>query len=169
MKRLIALATAAALAGCGGSDTQEGTFESADGEEGSYAISSDDDGQSAVSIKTEDGEFNMRMGSGGTVNYVEGLSGYPGMAVINSTDVNYGEGRNASVTFMTKDKPAEVVEFYRKQAEAGGFKVNTEVKMDQSLIIGGDAEDGRTFSLNVSPSEEGGSAANLGFSEKTGQ
>lgn len=165
MKKFLVLSGVLALAACG-SDSS-GSFETEDGTEGSYSIDHDG-GDSTVHVKTEDGEFNVTSGANAEVDLPDGFDLMPGATVITSTNVNHAEGTARSVLMSVPAGTDKVLAYYRPKAEAAGIKIRTEFKTEGSALIAGEAADGKTFSLNASANEDGGSTVQLSFVEETG-
>ncbi len=165
MKKLILLAAAAALAGCG--SEKSGTFDAGDGEKGSYTVDSAN-GDTNVTIKTDEGEFAMQSGPGVDAELPDGFKLYPGATVVSNTKIKHNEGSNVSVMMTTPDSADAVLAFYRPQAAAAGIEISTEYKNQASTMIGGQDEAGSAFVLQVTPGSDGETTVNLSLSKKAG-
>ncbi|MEZ5681887.1 MAG: hypothetical protein R3E14_11430 [Erythrobacter sp.] len=147
--RIMILASALALSACGSSD--EVAITDKDGDEvGTYAMAN---GETTARIRSEDGTVTaMRSGAQVPVDLPSGFTVAPGLIVLNNTNVERGEGRYVMLTLEGEAPVADVVAFYRKQAEAAGVDVNVEVTTGDSATIAGEGEGGLGFSLMASRS-----------------
>lgn len=156
---------ALALAACG-SETS-GTFEGEDGETGEYTIDRST-GETTATIETEDGTATLRSGSNVPVDLPAGFSLYPGASVISNTVVKQGAGGSGTLVSMSSgDSPDKVAAFYKNQAEAAGIEIQMEMITNGAQIIGGQSQDGLTFSIMANPDEEGGTTAQLTVGKDT--
>ncbi len=157
MRATLVLATPLALilAACG-SETS-GTFEGEDGEVGEYTID-ESTGETTATITTEEGTMTMRSGSDVPVDLPGGFTVYPGAEVVSNTVVNQGQGSGNLVTMTSPDSPQEVAAYYKSQAEAAGITIQMEMATNGMQMIGGESQDGLTFSVMASPADEGTSA-----------
>jgi hypothetical protein len=151
----LALGVPLALAACGSQSS--GTIEGEDGETGEYTIDNST-GEANFTVKTEDGTVTMRSGSDVPVDLPGGFTVYPGADVVSNTMVNQGQGTGNLVTITSPDSPQDVVAYYKSQAEAAGITIQMEMATNGMQMIGGESEDGLTFSVMASPAEEGTSA-----------
>lgn len=149
------IALAVALAGCGSENS--GTIEGENGETGEYTIDRAT-GETSATITTDEGTATLRSGAGVAIDLPAGFTGYPGATIISNTVVNQSQGSGAMLFFETEDSPEDVVAFYKRQAEAAGVKIQLNASMNGSSMIGGESEDGLTFSVNANPGEERTSA-----------
>lgn len=147
--RILVLAGALALAACGSGE--DGTITDDEGSDvGSYAMAN---GETTASIKGEDGSVtSMRSGSQVPVSLPDGFSVAEGFAVINTTNVERGDGRYVMLTMQGPQPVADVVAHYRREAEAAGVDVNVDVTTGDSTTIAGEGKDGLAFSLMASRS-----------------
>ena len=143
------------LSACSSEETY--TLEGEDGETGEFTIDSDS-GEANFSIKTEDGTMVMRSGSDVPVDLPGGFKVYPGAEVISNTTVNQASGSGSLVTMSSSDSPEEVAAYYKSQAESAGITIQMEMATNGMKMIGGESEDGLTFSIMASPEGEGTSA-----------
>ena len=150
---IIAAASALALSACG--SERSGTYTTEDGETGEYTIDTDS-GEATMTIESPDGDAFMRSGADVEPNLPDGWSIYPGAQVQNSINVDGPDGGGTMVTMMTDATPDEVTAFYREQAEDTGFSIEMEISTGGAKIIGGQSEEDATFSVTVSPNEDGG-------------
>jgi hypothetical protein len=146
------------LGACGGPD--EGTIETENGETVAYKVEGDG-GDTAIRISGEDGEeVVINSDTGTTVDLPDGFSLYPGATVVSSTTMNQGDGQGTLIIMQSDASAQDMVEFYRNQAESAGIRIQMEMTTNGSEMIGGESDDGGTFSFNASPSE-GGTTAQL--------
>jgi len=149
MRTLLTLSAAALLlTACGSSD--EGTIEAEDGETVAYEVDRDG-GDTSMRITGEDGqEMVINSGTGSAVDLPDGFSLYPGASVVSTTTMNQGDGQGALVIMQSDSSPEDMVSFYRRQAEAAGVQIQMEMTTNGSMMIGGEGENGQTFSFNAS-------------------
>ena len=147
--RIMLLAGVLALTACGSSE--EGTVSDEDGVEvGSYAMAN---GETTASIRGEDGSVtSMRSGSQVAANLPEGFTLADGLTVLNTTNVERGEGRYLMLTMEGSQPVSDVVSHYRKEALAAGVDVNVDVSTGETTTIAGESKDGLAFSLMASRS-----------------
>lgn len=150
--KAVALAATIVLTACGSGQSGEVTNE--DGETAEYTIDAES-GETSMAITTEDGATAMQSGAGVKPNLPDGWSVYPGATIVNAINVDRADG-SGSMVMMTVEASADaVIAHYRKQAEATGFPIEMEMTTATSRLIGGEREDGATFSVSVTPSEDG--------------
>lgn len=144
-----------ALAGCGSESS--GTIDGENGERGEYTID-ESTGETKATITTDEGTATLRSGADVEVDLPDGFTAYPGANVVSNTVVSQAQGSGAMLFFETDDSPAEVIAFYKRQAEAAGVKLQLDASINGGSMIGGESEDGITFSVNANPGEERTSA-----------
>ena len=149
------LALSILLAACGSQET--GTFTGDDGETGQYTIDTQT-GETTATIETDDGTATLRSGANVPVDLPAGFTVYPGAEIVSNTVVQQGEGSGSLVTMSTSASPAEVAAHYKAEAEAAGVAIQMEMATNGAQIVGGESEDGLTFSIIASPSEDGTTA-----------
>jgi hypothetical protein len=155
MIRTIALATAVSvlLAACG--SEKSGEFTTEEGETGEYSIDSAT-GETSARIETEEGTAVMRSGPGVPVNLPDGFSVYPGASVVSNTVVDHANGTSGSlITFRSQDTPQQISAYYRREAEAAGYKISLEMNVGDGMLIGGEKPGGAVFSLNTANDNDG--------------
>lgn len=153
-----ALAAVAALsvAGCGSKSETEvasGTYTDPEtGKTADYKISSTKDGGSdKVTIKTEDGEVQFGTGA----ELPAGLTPYPGSKMTGGF-AGSSEGKQGGLaSFEVKAKAADVVAHYRKQIEAAGLKVKSEMTAGDTIIIGAEKADDEKTSIQITATQNG--------------
>ncbi|WP_336980442.1 hypothetical protein [Altererythrobacter fulvus] len=165
MRKLVILCGALALAACG--SEKSGTVETKDGT-AEYTVDTEGDG-GTMTIKTKDGEVNFQSGSNaGDVDLPNGFTVYPAAEVVTNAKMSGDTGSSVNLIMNTSASPDQVVAFYRKQAEAAGVEISSEMSMDKVRIVGGQSKDGLNFSVHVSPGEDGKTTVSLGLNrEKT--
>jgi len=149
------LAAALMLAGCG-SETS-GTIEDEAGETGEYTVDRET-GETNATITTDDGTATLRSGKNVEVDLPAGFTAYPGSTIVTNTVVNQTQGAGSMVLFETQDTPADIIAFYKRQAEAAGVRIELDASINGGSMIGGKSEDGLTFSVNANPGEDKTSA-----------
>ncbi|MFL0356069.1 hypothetical protein ACI5KX_06275 [Erythrobacter sp. GH1-10] len=146
------------LAACG-SETS-GEFTTGDGETGEYTID-ETTGETTASITTDESTATLRSGANVEVDLPSGFSLYPGAEVVSNTVVDHAGGKGVMLVMQSSDSTEDLIEFYREQAEEAGIKVELDMRMNEMMMLGGQADDGTTFSFNTSPSDDGGNRAQL--------
>lgn len=152
-----ALAAAALLlAGCGSKSETEvasGTYTDPEtGKTADYKISSSEDGENGkVTIKTDDGEVQF----GGEAKLPAGLTPFPGSKMTGGF-AGSSEGRQGGLaSFEVKGKATDVVAHYRRQIEAAGLKVKSEMKAEDTVIISAEKPDDPETSIQVTATQNG--------------
>lgn len=153
MKRMAIGAVAAmVLAGCGSEPS--GTFETADGETGTYEVDPSGDGVTA-SLETADGTATMRSGADVPIDLPQGFTIFPGAEVVTNTVFDQAGSKGALVTMRSDAAPAELVAFYRRQADAAGVEIELNMDTDTMQMIGGKSADGSPFSFTATKEPAG--------------
>ena len=136
------------LSGCG-SDTS-GDIENEDGDTiGTYEVDAGT-GEINASMTQDDGTVaTMRSGKNVTVELPDGFSIYPGATVTSNTKVSSSDGGGSVVMFTTDDPAPDLIDFYRKQAEAAGVKIEMQMDTDGMSMIGGKMPDGDSFAFTA--------------------
>jgi len=165
MRQLSILAAAIALAACG--SEKSGRFETPDGQKGTFTADTSD-GEGSFSIKTQDGEFHAQSGADVKARLPSGFTVYPGAEVVTNTVMKSNQGSNVAVIMSSRDSKDKVVAFYRKQAEAAGVDIKTEIKSGEMTLISGEASSGLIFSLNTTAGDDGVTGIQLGFTQPAG-
>ena len=143
-------ALALALAACGSGTS--GTFEDENGETGSYQVDRDGD-ETTATVKTADGTMRMRSGADVPVDLPRGFSIYPGATIISNTTFDGEQGKGALVSIESSDAAAELVDFYKGQAEKAGVDIEMEMTAGDMSMIGGRTDGGTTFSFTATREE----------------
>jgi len=138
------------LAACG--SEKSGTIETDDGT-ASYTID-ESDGEVTATVDTGEGTATMRAGADVAVDLPQGLSIYPGATVVSNAVFEQADSRGALVTMEADASPAEMIDFYREQAEDAGMEIGLTMNTETMRMIGGKAEDGSSFSFTAT--QEGG-------------
>lgn len=128
-------------------------------DDGGASFTIDDDrGEISGTIDTGDGMAVMRSGEKVPIALSSGFTVYPGAKVVSNT-VFSQNGTSGSLVILESDaSPADMVEFYRKQAGAAGIPIELELDAGNGHMIGGKKADGSSFSFNATQDENGTSA-----------
>lgn len=156
-KACFLLAASLALAGCG----QEGRGDgNPDREPGLFAYDPQS-GETVARIDTGEGIATMRSGENVPAVLPAGFTVFPGATVIDSTLVTRGSnaegkeaGSGALVLFESTASPAEMAEFYRRQAVQAGIDPELELRAEGWHMIAGKSPGGVRFSFNASTDGE---------------
>ena len=149
------VALSLALPSCGGD--REGTVETDEGEL-DYAIDQSD-GDTEIRFRgSDDEEVTIHSGSQAEADLPAGYDIYPGAQIVSNATINQTDGQGSVVVMTSADSAADMVKYYRRQAEAAGIEIEMEMTTNGSSLIGGESADGATFSFNASPGENGTTA-----------
>lgn len=166
--RMMAIAVALVLAGCGNDEGREvasGSFDDGNGGKSDYSVRDGGDGNATVRIDSADGDVTIKSNTGGVDGAAlpGGLPLYPGAKIVSNATVSAtaGAGAGSMAMLESADPPARLAGFYRAAAAKQGWKVETEVKTGDSAMLGGPTPDGSAFSVMISPGSDGGSSAML--------
>ncbi len=159
MRNLAWLIPALLLAACGSSNESEiasGTVTDADGKTADYSITQSGDGdEGKITIKTDEGE--MQFGSGaGNAKMPEGFTLYPGAKLTGGMNSAAGDKSATMANFEVAGKNADVIAFYRKQAEAQGMKIVGEMSTPDNIILTAQQEGAKERSVQVTAAQKGG-------------
>lgn len=155
MKQLFAIPAACLLlAGCGSGSSD-------------VTVNEDGDGTGTIEIKSENADVNITAGDNAKVTLPEGFTLYPGAKVISNVNMTTNGEAHATLTMSSSASPDEIVAFYRRQAEAAGVEIRSEIKADSALLVSGTSPAGLTFSINAGPGDDG-TSAHLTVVRKTG-
>lgn len=152
----LAAAIGLLVAGCGSKSETEvasGTYTDPEtGKTADYKISSSKDGTSdKVTIKTEEGE--VQFGTGGALP--AGLSPYPGTKMTGGF-TGSSEGKQGGLaSFEVKAKATDVIAHYRRQIEAAGLKVKSEMTAEDTIMIGAEKPDDEKTTIQVTATQNG--------------
>jgi hypothetical protein len=164
MRNLVFVATTALLLSACGSEPDD---DNASAKAESYSMETEGGGMKAT-VTTEDGTATVRSGPGTKPNLPDGFTIYPGSTIVSTANVSQN-GEDGSMTmFETSDSADKVIDFYRKQAEAAGFKIESEATVNDAKMIGGEGADKSSFMLNVTPAE-GKTTAQLVVGKPSGE
>ncbi|WP_077148857.1 hypothetical protein [Sphingopyxis sp. KK2] len=159
---LILAATAAALlvAACGSKSEQEvasGTYTDPEtGETADYKVTKSADGEDgSISIKTEDGEMSFG-GGASSAKLPKGFTPYPGATMTGGMAATGPGGEQSGMaSFEVKGQAADVIAHYRKQAEAAGLKVASEVKAGDMMMFSAEPAGGGKSGVHVTATQAG--------------
>lgn len=149
----VSLALAMALAACGSQadDTQPQT---------TATVTPGQDGEAMTAqIRGNNGQtIDITSDPSAPVALPDGFTLYPGARVRSNTSMAMGQGTAAVVSFDSDAAPQEIVDFYRKEAEAAGMPVTAEASANAKMSIAGEAGGGDGFQLSVEPNDTGSTA-----------
>lgn len=155
--RYLVAAAVLSLAACGSKSETEvasGTYTDPEtGETSEFRVTADaDDGESGnISIKTKDGE--MRFGSGAAnAALPAGFTPYPGSKM---TGGFTADGQGGMASFEAKAKAADVIAHFRKQAEAQGMDITSEVRAGETLMIGAEKKGAGKSGIQITATQAG--------------
>ncbi len=116
---------------------------------GSYEIDPET-GETRAVVNNEDGTTTMRAGKRVVPRLPEGFSLYPGAVVRNTIQVGRAEATGVMVSLASEDRPTDLVQFYRRQAEAAGVAIELDLQTEDSAMIAGEGPDGTSFVFQAS-------------------
>lgn len=138
------------LAACSpASDDEAGTLESGEFATGSYAVDPAT-GETRAVVNNEDGTTTMRAGESVVPRLPAGFSLYPGAEIRTAIQIGRDEGTGVMVSLASDDAPADLVGFYRRQAEAAGVAIELDLQTEALTMIAGEAPDGTSFAFQSS-------------------
>ena len=140
MKTMALAAVALGVAGCSGG--QPASFDG------------DDEGRD-IAVQTEDSETDMRSGSGSEAGLPAGYTLYPGAEIVSNTNLSQAGRQGAILVLHTSDTPRQVIEHYRRQAEAAGVEFEPELTGPENIMLAGETPGGAAFSIGASEEEDG--------------
>jgi hypothetical protein len=82
---------------------------------------------------------------------------YPGGRITEAAGNDHGECRLRAVSFLTRDRPARVLDYYRGLAARAGFSAEQQQR-DGNLVLGG-TNGSRAYYLIVTPLPSGSDVA----------
>ena len=158
---LITAATAAALmvSACGSKSEKEvasGSYTDPEtGETAEYKVTSAGEGDEGnVSIKTEDGEVNFGSGAANT-KLPAGFTLFPGGKITGGMTASGKDGDSGLASFEVKGQAVDVIAHYRKEAEAAGLKISSEVKTDDTMMFSAEKPGGGKGGVQVIATQSG--------------
>lgn len=145
------VAGSVALAGCGGEKT---VYSDAEGNE--VKVTREEDGEaSEIKIESADGSATVNIDSGPNgAKLPMGLATYPGAKIVSTMASNADGKSGAMVIMQTSADRDTVVDWYRKAVVAKGFTIESEMTTQEMRAISG-SKDGGSFTLQVSPGDDG--------------
>jgi hypothetical protein len=119
-------------------------------------VSATGEGQKGT-FQVENGGATMRFGSGGAGNNVPAWAPvYPGTTPEGTLSAQTDEGSQNTYTFKTHDPAGKVLEYFKQQLTAGGFKVALITATDQGGMLQATDEGGkRSVLITAGTSSEG--------------
>lgn len=146
-----AISTSLFLAACSPAPEEETAVEqqAQQFETGSYEVDPET-GETRAVVNNEDGTTVMRAGETVVPRLPEGFSIYPGAAIRNTIQIGRDQATGVMVSLASEDSPAEMVDFYRRQAEAAGVAIELDLQTGAMTMIAGEAPDGTSFTFQAS-------------------
>lgn len=139
------------LASCG--ETDEASYKGEDGSVANY--STDDEGNVSADIETEDGK-KIGMNSGEAPALPDGLKLYPGAKITNNANMMAADGEGGIIAFTSSDTPQEILSYYKEQAEAAGYRIESEIRSGDMQMLIAKARDGNgALSVMITPDADG--------------
>ena len=142
------------LAACGASEDEPPRDDPQP--KGHYVVDPET-GAKRASITNEDGTTILRAGDGSEGEVAElptGFTVYPDAEIRSTVEVGRGERRSVTMTLASDAPPADMIAFYRAEAEAAGVAVDVELATDTLSMVGGRAEDGTHFTFQAAREED---------------
>lgn len=147
------------VAGCGSKSEKEvasGTYTDPEtGETADYKVTSSDDGETGnISIKTADGEMSF---GGGAANakLPAGIAPFPGAKMTGGFSATGKDGIGGMASFEVRGKADDVIAHFRKQVEAKGLKVTSEIKADDTMMIAAEKPGDDKSGMQITATQEG--------------
>ena len=127
---------------------------------GSYEVDPET-GEISARVHRDDGSVaTMRSGENVPLELPAGFTAYPDAQVVSNTRIDHGDGQGTMLVMESEASPANMIGFYRKQAEAAGIEIEVEMTAGSTQMLAGKGPNGRSFSFNVSE-ESGATMAQL--------
>jgi hypothetical protein len=151
----LAVSLSLLAAGCGSKSETEvvsGSYTDPEtGKTADYKISSEDGDNGKVTIKTEEGEVQF----GGEAKLPAGITPYPGSKMTGGF-AGSSEGKQGGLaSFEVKARAADVVAHYRRQIEAAGLKVKSEMNAEDTIMISAEKPDDTKTSIQITATQNG--------------
>lgn len=118
-------------------------------ETGSYEVDPET-GETRAVVNNEDGTTTMRAGETVVPRLPKGFSIYPGAEISNTIQIGRDEATGVMVSLASEDSPADLVGFYRRQAEAAGVAIELDLQTAAMTMIAGESPDGTSFAFQAS-------------------
>ncbi|TSB04330.1 hypothetical protein [Sphingorhabdus contaminans] len=165
MRHFIPFAALLALTACG-SKEETTTVTTADGQEIKITSDADNNSESGtITFEGKDGEGKITFGDAAAKEGLPlGMPVYPGGEVkgafMGGSEKEGSAGGMATV--MTKDAPAKVVDFYKKEAEKRGLKIESQATSSANMAsFTAKGANDSSLVVTATPSDEGGTAVVL--------
>ena len=142
------------LAACGASEDEPPRDDPQP--KGHYVVDPET-GATRASITNEDGTTILRARDGSEGKVAElptGFTVYPDAEIRSTVEVGRGERRSVTMTLASDAPPADIIAFYRAEAEAAGVAVDVELATDTLSMVGGRAEDGTHCTFQAAREED---------------
>ncbi len=136
---------------------------SACGSDGSGKREVENDGVIAATASANNGTSTMRSGKNLRADLPAGFTLYPGAKVINNTAVANQDGDGGLIIMQSNAAPADMVNFYRKQAEKAGIKLDLDIATDNGAMIAGNGPNDTTFTFNAAGTANGSAKKTNGY------
>lgn len=90
-----------------------------------------------------------------------GFTVYPDAIVVTDDPIETDSGSGQVISMTTRASPAEVAQFYRRQAERAGLPVERTTDAQGTVTLAGSKPDGASIDLTAAQMGDGGTSANL--------
>lgn len=139
------------LAACSPAPEAEPVAEQETGrfETGSYKLDPGT-GETRAVVNNEDGTTTLRAGERVVPRLPPGFTIYPGAEIRSTVQVGRDDATGVVVSLASEDGPADLVAFYRRQAEAAGVAIELDLQTEAMTMIAGEAPDGTSFTFQAS-------------------
>ncbi len=117
--------------------------------------------QVSASFTGEGGkQVEMALADTSDVDWPDGFSLYPGARITGNMAMRQDGGSGMILSFETTDTVADVIAFYRGQAEAAGMRPGAEMRDGATRMV-----ESRDFRITAAPAPRGGTTAQLILSQ----
>jgi hypothetical protein len=124
-----------------------------DGKEVKFSASGDD---KSGSVTVESGDGTVKFGAGAGNSTPAWAPVYPGTTPQGTFSTQTGEGSQNTYTFKTRDPASKVLDYFKQQLTAAGFKVNVIAAGDQGgMMQAADESEKRSVMITAGTSAEG--------------
>ena len=124
-----------------------------DGKQVKFSASGDD---KTGSVQVDTGDGTVKFGAGAGNSTPAWAPVYPGTTPQGSFSAQTGEGSSNTYTFKTRDPASKVLEYFKQQLTAAGFKVTTVAATDQGgMVQASDDGEKRSVMITAGTSGEG--------------
>jgi hypothetical protein len=124
-----------------------------DGKEVKFSASGDD---KSGTVTVESGDGTVKFGAGAGNNTPAWAPVYPGTTPQGTFSTQTGEGSQSTYTFKTRDSASKVLDYFKQQLTASGFKIGMSAGGDQGGMLQASNEDQkRSVMITAGTSAEG--------------